>query len=139
MIYAIREHSICAGHRVVNQGGFCESLHGHEYKFEFFCSSADLNDIGMVLDFGEIKKRLCQWLEDNWDHRFIVWDEDPWRERLAEIDPRVVWVPFNPTAENIAQYMVLDIGPKVLAGTGVVLSACRVHETSKCAAFFELD
>ncbi len=139
MIYAIREHSICAGHRVVNQGGHCEQLHGHEYKFELFCAAEKLNDIGMVLDFGEIKKRLCQWLEDRWDHRFLVWNQDPWRDSLIKIDPKVVVVPFNPTAENIAEHMVEVVGPEALYGTGVVLVGCRVNETSKCSAFYELD
>jgi len=139
MIHAIREHCICAGHRVVNQGGACERLHGHEYKFELYCTASELNRIGMILDFGEIKKRLCQWLEDSWDHRMLLWEADPWGPEIAKIDPSVVFVPFNPTAEKIAEHMVEVVGPEVLKGTGVILAGCRVNETSKCAAFYELD
>jgi 6-pyruvoyltetrahydropterin/6-carboxytetrahydropterin synthase len=140
MVFATRKHNICAGHRVYNQGGSCEHLHGHEYKFEFTCASANgLNDIGMVIDFGEIKRRLCQWLEENWDHRFLIWDEDPWREALAQIDKTVVWVPFNPTAEQIAEHLVEVIGPQVFHGTGVDLVACIVHETEKCSAEYHRE
>lgn len=136
MITITREHTICAGHRVFGQGGHCENLHGHQYKFFLTCTANELNDIGMILDFGEIKNRLCRWLDENWDHRFLIWDDDPWRESLARIDPKVVWVPFNPTAENIAQYLVTEIGPAVLEGSGVVLCACRVNETDKCSATY---
>lgn len=132
-----REHEICAGHRVVNQGGKCEHLHGHGYVFTFHCVGA-LNDIGMVIDFGVIKSKLSQWLEDNWDHRMLIWEEDPFLPALQQVDPTVVSVPFNPTAENMGIYLVNKIGPIQLEGTGVVLSAVNVQETRKCSAMVEL-
>jgi 6-pyruvoyltetrahydropterin/6-carboxytetrahydropterin synthase len=90
------------------------------------------------MDFSEIGRRLCNWLEDNWDHRFLVWDSDPWRIPISKIDAATVWVPFNPTAENMAEYLVTQIGPAVLEGTGVNLVKCCVEETRKCSATFEL-
>jgi len=137
-----REHSICAGHRVVGQHdnlgkpGPCQSLHGHEYKFELFCHADELDEIGMIIDFSEIKRRMCSWLDAEWDHRMLIWDQDPWQKQLTQIDPRVVIVPFNPTAENIAQYLVDTIGPEVFKGSGVVLSGVTVHETAKCSATY---
>lgn len=91
------------------------------------------------MDFSEIGRRLCNWLEDNWDHRFLVWDADPWRSSLTKLDAATVWVPFNPTAENMAEYLVKVIGPDVLEGTGVKLVKCCVEETRKCSATFETD
>ena len=134
MIHAIRYHDISAGHRVVGQGGACEHLHGHNYRIHFTCGADDLNDIGMVIDFSEIKKRLCHWLEDNWDHRMLIWIEDPWLYPIRDIDGTVVEVPFNPTAENMAKHLVTKVGPRVLEGTGVVLIDCIVEETRKCSA-----
>lgn len=47
-------------------------------------------------------------------------------------------MPFNPTAENIAEYLVTVVGPEQLRGTGVKLIRCDVEETRKCTATFTL-
>ena len=140
MMSITRDHEICAGHRVVGQGGKCERLHGHAYKFEFTCEGeeGELDEVGRVLDFGSVKALLCNWVEENWDHRTLLWSEDPWLPQLTIQPFGVVVVPFNPTAENMARFLVEEIGPAVLRGTGVILTACVVHETSKCRARYEL-
>jgi 6-pyruvoyltetrahydropterin/6-carboxytetrahydropterin synthase len=78
------------------------------------------------------------WLEDNWDHKTLIWENDPWAKVLPGIDPTIVIVPFNPTAENIAQHLVEVIGPQQLAGTGIKLVHCDVEETRKCSASFHV-
>lgn len=142
MITAERYHDISVGHRVFGQGGKCEHLHGHNYRITFVVQgeAQDVDDVGRVLDFSAIKDKLCMWLEENWDHKFLVWDEDPWRVDLLALDPvGTVWVPFNPTAENMAEYLCLIVGPSRLAGTGCKLISVRVEETRKCSAAYLLD
>jgi 6-pyruvoyltetrahydropterin/6-carboxytetrahydropterin synthase len=140
MITATRYHEIDCGHRVVGQGGRCEHLHGHRYTIHFTCEADELNAIGMVIDFGVMKARLCQWLEDHWDHRLLLWEEDPFRPAIEAVSPEsVVVVPFNPTAENLAEHLLTVVGPAQLAGTGVALIRCTVEETRKCSATAELD
>lgn len=131
-----RYHDICAGHRVHGHEGKCRHLHGHNYRITFTCESDDLDDIGRVIDFSEMKAKLCMWLEDEWDHKMLIWEQDPLAEVLPNIDPTVVIVPFNPTAENIAQHLVEVVGPTQLAGTGIKLVHCDVEETRKCSASF---
>lgn len=131
-----RYHDICAGHRVHGHEGKCRHLHGHNYRITFTCESDDLDNIGRVIDFSEMKARLCMWLEDEWDHKMLIWEQDPLAEVLPNIDPTVVIVPFNPTAENIAQHLVEVVGPTQLAGTGIKLVHCDVEETRKCSASF---
>lgn len=153
-----RHHDICAGHRVHGHESKCAHLHGHNYRFTFVCinegqalqkklfeigttnyNPKQLDDIGRVIDFSVVKERLCEWLEDNWDHKFLVWNLDPMMNTLKALDPNgVVGVSFNPTAENMAEYMVQVIAPTQLQGTGVVLESCKVQETYKCAATFTL-
>lgn len=133
-----RMHSICAGHRVVGQGGHCENLHGHEYVFHLTCTAPELDSVGRIIDFGDVKILLCSWLENTWDHRFLVWDKDPWRDALTAIDPTVWQCPFNPTVENLAEYMITVVGPQQLQGTGVVLTGCIIEETRKCSASYSL-
>lgn len=133
---AKRYHDISCGHRVFQHESKCAHLHGHNYRVHFTCEAETLDNIGRVIDFSDMKSRLCMWLEDNWDHKTLIWENDPWAKVLPEIDPTIVIVPFNPTAENIAQHLVEVIGPQQLAGTGIKLVHCDVEETRKCSASF---
>ena len=157
MILASRYHDISCGHRVVGHENKCRHLHGHNYRIIFNCASLGnkkLDSVGRVIDFGVIKERLCQWLEDNWDHKFLMWEKDPLVPNLQAIhemmDPTTksylndfadsfVYVPFNPTAENMAIYLVEVVGPQQLEGTGCGLMTCSVRETAKCGASYMED
>lgn len=134
-ITAVREHEICAGHRVVGHEGKCQNLHGHAYVIRFHCQAEGLDELGRVIDFSVIKSHLCMWLEDNWDHRFLIWRDDPLLDDLRKVSPgSLAVVPFNPTAENIAEHLLRRIGPVKFDGTGVRLVRVDVEETRKCMA-----
>jgi 6-pyruvoyltetrahydropterin/6-carboxytetrahydropterin synthase len=136
-ITAERYHDISCGHRVYGHENKCANLHGHNYRFFFEVEPEDsLDNIGRVVDFSVIKSTLCEWLEENFDHKMLIWGNDPILESLLKIDPTVVAVPFNPTAENIAKYLVDIVAPAVLNGTGCRLIKCRVEETRKCSATY---
>lgn len=160
----IRTHEICAGHRVVGHESKCRHLHGHNYVFHFHVEPTmqdqvddnELDLIGRVIDFSVVKSTLCQWLEDNWDHKFLHWEKDPlikaltlvkeeyivdhhddvgraaYKSDVNDLANSLVQLPFNPTAENLAQYMVEVIGPQLLDPYGVELVDCVIEETSKC-------
>lgn len=131
---ASRVHDFSYGHRVHGHESKCAHLHGHNGRVTFTVQ-AGLDSIGRVMDFSVIKSLLCQWLEDTWDHKFLVWQEDPLANALISMDPLgVVRTPFNPTAENMAQYLLEVIGPQQLSGTGVELVRVTVEETRKCSA-----
>lgn len=122
---------------MVGHEGKCRHLHGHNYRFHFEVGAPSTNHLGMVVDFSIIKSKLCQWLEDEWDHRFLVWEEDPLKDQIKSVDSSTVVVPFNPTAENIARHMVETVGPSVFDGS-VWLVSCRVDETRKCSATYSI-
>ena len=177
----IRSHEICAGHRVVGHESKCRHLHGHNYKFHFKVAPketvkevpiemngglvnvevkerAKLDSVGRVIDFSVVKTTLCQWLENNWDHKFLHWENDSVINSLIVVastefarennlvtnedyNPFVdslVALPFNPTAENLAAYMVEVIGPQLLDEHGVQLVECTIEETSKCHVNYSL-
>ena len=138
MITATRYHDFSCGHRVFGHESKCAHLHGHNYRVHFTVAaendSAPVDALGRVMDFSVINSRLCQWLEMFWDHRFLVWSGDPWSPHLVDIDPEVVIVPFNPTAENMAKNLLEVVGPQQLSGTGVFLAKVVVEETRKCSA-----
>lgn len=134
MITASRYHDISCGHRVVGHEGKCALLHGHNYRIHFTCKAAHLDSVGRIIDFSVIKSTLCEWLEENWDHRFLAWDQDPLMYQMhVGKEHGIVWVPFNPTAENMASHLLKVIGPSILPGA-VRLISVVVEETRKCSA-----
>jgi 6-pyruvoyltetrahydropterin/6-carboxytetrahydropterin synthase len=136
-ITATRYHDFSYGHRVYGHESVCSHLHGHNGRVTFTVEGT-LDSVGRVMDFSVIKSKLAMWVEDNWDHRFLVSEEDNWAKWLRDIDPHVVTVPFNPTAENMASYLVETVGPEQLKGTGVTLISVKFEETRKCSATFSL-
>lgn len=160
----IRTHEICCGHRVVGHESRCRMLHGHNYKFHFKVAPKPidgasvkgdpLDQVGRVIDFSVVKSTLCQWLEDNWDHKFLHWEKDNLIKGILELIEventkpalvrsvgvagrehflgSMVALPFNPTAENLAAHMVNVVGPMLLDPYGVELVSCTIEETSKC-------
>ena len=138
-ITAERYHDISSGHRVVGHENKCRFLHGHNYRIHFTIGALELDHIGRVLDFSVIKERLAEWLEENWDHKFLVWEHDDLLPDLRKLsEESLCVVPFNPTAENMAKYLVELVAPDRLAGTKCVLLKCRIEETRKCSATYEL-
>jgi 6-pyruvoyltetrahydropterin/6-carboxytetrahydropterin synthase len=134
-----RIHHFSAGHRIMGHKGKCQHLHGHNYEVRLQVWADKLDELGMVADFGLIKTLLCNWIDDHWDHRFLMFWNDTAATRLAELDPDgVVFVGFNPTAENMAKHLLVVVAPKVLYGTGLTLRACTIQETPSCSATAKL-
>lgn len=150
-----RIHDFSYGHRVHNHESKCAHLHGHNGRAVFEVTAPALDFVGRIIDFSVVKEKLCEWLEVHWDHKFLAWDEDPLINRVLSLcndacyslhsqevtnmlHESVVWVPFNPTAENMAKFLVEVVGPRVFQGTGVVLVSCRIEETRKCSATYTL-
>ena len=140
-ITATRYHDFSCGHRVVGHEGKCALLHGHNYRVHFECSAKELDSVGRVLDFSAIKGALCLWIEENWDHKFLAWNQDEDLRLLAEqlslAKASIVWVPFNPTAENIAEHLLQVVGPCELP-RNILLRKVIVEETRKCLATAEV-
>lgn len=142
MITATRYHDFSCGHRVVGHEGQCALLHGHNYRVHFTVAAPALDAVGRVLDFSVIKD-LAIWIEVNWDHRFLAWEKDDALRAAAGIvniiHDSVVWVPFNPTAENIGAHLLTVVGPDVLECTAAKLIKVIVEETRKCSAEVTCD
>ena len=141
MITASREHTISCGHRVVGHESKCRYLHGHNYTVITTISCPQLDEVGRVLDFGVMKALFAEWLEMNWDHKMLLWTQDSLLSvpalRNAESDWGIVRVPFNPTAEHMARYLLDNVFPQLLAQdnhSDIHLSRVRVVETPKCWA-----
>jgi len=79
-----------SAHNLRGYTGKCEALHGHNWHVELGVSSEDLDSMGMVADFTQLKDALNRVLA-LLDHRY-----------LNEME---YFKMINPTSENIARYI----------------------------------
>jgi 6-pyruvoyltetrahydropterin/6-carboxytetrahydropterin synthase len=110
---------------------------------EIYVTGTKVDKLGRIVDFAVINRLFKEWIDDNWDHGFILWDED--ERAIAAINSvppaRVYTIPYNPTAENIARYLLIEVGPQLLAqlhGYELELSKVVLWESEKSSATVEL-
>lgn len=137
-IKCVRRIQFCAGHRVHKHEGKCAHPHGHNYVAFFHARAAEgLDDIGRVIDFSVLKDRIGAWIDENWDHGFIYFHKDFYCREMFRANCQN-WknysLPFNPTAENMARYLVEHVCPIVMEGTGVDVTKVVIWETENCYA-----
>lgn len=132
-----KEHHICVGHRLqgLYPGHPCGRLHGHNYRIRIEIEHPELDAAGFVLDYGELRL-VWQWLDQHWDHRTLLYREDPLLPVLARHAPDdVVVTDFNPTAENMAAFLHEVTGRLLPLPEGAVISV-YVSETPKTDACY---
>ena len=97
-----------AGHRLSKHNGGCKHLHGHSYRAEVTIESNTLNTDEMVIDFSIIKKPIRNWIDENWDHSFLLNDRDEFFYFLNQLDGNALYLFDNkdPTAEVIAEELL---------------------------------
>jgi len=136
----VRSLRFCAGHRLLGHEGRCAFLHGHNYRVEVeveaVAGGTEVDDVGRVVDFSLIKRRLLGWLDEHWDHTFILWKEDVTAlAAVKQAEPtKYFLLPWNPTAENMARYLLEVVAPHVLEDLGVVARRVAVWETEESCA-----
>ncbi len=112
-----------AAHRLANFYGKCEALHGHNWKVEVCLTGDRLDEAGLVMDFGVVKARTKEILEEI-DHKFL--NELP------------AFQSMNPSSENLARYLAERLAA-VLNREGVRLSRVSVWESDTSCATFIAD
>ena len=118
------EEKFAAGHALRNYKGKCENVHGHNYKVKIILRGAELDDIGLLVDFAEMKKVLRKAI-GYLDHQFI-----------NDLPPFDI---VNPSAENIAKYFCEEMQKGMDEGMGKVpvsIHAVKVWETDTAVATY---
>jgi 6-pyruvoyltetrahydropterin/6-carboxytetrahydropterin synthase len=109
-----------AAHQLPNTGGRCERLHGHNWRVEVQLAAEELNELGMVLDFHDVREAV-QGVLDELDHTFLN-DLPAFQRNL-------------PTAENLARYIYSGLNGR-LPAPRVRLTRVRVWESERTAASY---
>jgi 6-pyruvoyltetrahydropterin/6-carboxytetrahydropterin synthase len=108
-----------AAHCLPDYPGKCSRLHGHNWKVEVTVNGRELDHIGMLVDFRELKKEVSRVI-DTLDHYYLN-EIEAFREA-------------NPTAENIAKYIYTELSHGFSTGRGVGIKAVKVWESSHSSA-----
>ena len=132
----MRRIKFCAGHRLHRHGGKCEFFHGHNYVADFYITNHEVDSVGRVIDFADLKARFKGWLDEHWDHGFILNEDDHnGISAIKMVDPCKYFVlPYNPTAENMARYLLDVVCPGLLADTDVEATRVVIWETEEAFA-----
>jgi len=108
------EHTFAAGHALRNYRGKCENVHGHNYRVRVLVRGEQLDKVGMLADFTELK-RLLRAVSEPMDHVFLN-DMPPFNE-------------LNPTAENMAWYICEKLRESLKVENTVEIAEVTVWET----------
>jgi len=111
-----------------------DCIHGHSYLCEVFFKSKDLDETGMVIDFGLVKKIIGNYM-NQWDHALAL--SEPLynaymdNEAFRNNNKKVIKTMYNPTAEEMSRDIYNYI-KKVLKAHAphVSLKSVRLHETT---------
>lgn len=122
------------GHRLLNHNGKCRYLHGHNGMVEVDIDSAELDSMGMVVDFGDVNAVVKAWIDNNLDHKMLLCEADPVLEPLLAAGEPIYQMKENPTAENIARLIY-----RAAREQGMAVSEVRVWETSTSRASYRDD
>ena len=137
----MRRIKFCAGHRLHQHGGKCEFFHGHNYVADFYVTGDEVDSVGRVIDFADLKKMFKGWLDEHWDHGFLLFEGDANGIAAAKmVEPCKYFVlPYNPTAESMARYLLEVVCPELLAGGRVQATKVVIWETDEAFAEASLD
>lgn len=92
------------GHRLMPPyEGKCTNVHGEAGTLILIFEGNELDENGMLLDFGKVKKVIQDLVVEKLDHAYIYKAGDEVGKFLKKMDLKVVEMNCNPTAENIAE------------------------------------
>lgn len=116
------ETQFSSAHQLRGYKGKCEALHGHNWRVQVTISSEKLDDIGMVLDFHELKKIVNEAVAAL-DHAY-----------LNDIFP---FTEINPSSENIAKWIHESIRKKIQKNNCNIAAVTVWENETSSATYYE--
>ena len=141
-----KQFSFETGHALYGYDGKCKNVHGHSYKLAVTVIGDPITDetnvkLGMVIDFGDLKKIVKQEIVDKFDHATVFNRNTPHVELAEELQKRahnVILVDYQPTSENMIQDFAAKIQKRL--PEHIKLFSLRLQETeTSYAEWFASD
>jgi 6-pyruvoyltetrahydropterin/6-carboxytetrahydropterin synthase len=115
------EETFAAGHALRNYRGKCENVHGHNYRCQVTVEGEELDEIGLLVDFVELK-RVVHAVLDRMDHQ--------WLNDFPPFDK------INPSAENMAKHIYDEVSSGLGTRPGVRIGQVKLWETDTSSAIY---
>jgi len=111
-----KEFKFEMAHALKGYDGPCRNIHGHSYELKVTVAGNPVTDennpkLGMVMDFGDLKKIVRQTIVDVFDHSLVLYDKMPGDlvSALKRNFEKVILLPYQPTSE----LMVSDFAERI--------------------------
>jgi 6-pyruvoyltetrahydropterin/6-carboxytetrahydropterin synthase len=114
------ETTFCSTHRLTRGGRPLEPIHGHDWRVEAVAAGEALDEVGIVIDFEELKK---------------VVGEVATRFHYKDMNEHPGLGGQSPSAEVVARYFFQEVR-KGLGAEGRHLRRVRVWEAPGCSAVY---
>ena len=124
MFEVMIERNFSSAHQLRGYRGKCENLHGHNYKIEIYARGPELNNVGLLVDFVELKDAADE-IVNFLDHKNI--------NELPPFDAEL-----NPSAENLARFILERVAARI-DDERVRVFKVRCFETPTSVATFQVD
>jgi 6-pyruvoyltetrahydropterin/6-carboxytetrahydropterin synthase len=144
-IRVTKEFHFEAAHALHGYDGACRDVHGHSYHLSVTVIGEPVQDgtspkLGMVLDFGDLKKLIRKTLVDPLDHALMLNASASSSLVKDPVPPfsNIILLDYQPTSENL----LLDFAGRLgeLLPRGLKLHSMRLRETvSSYAEWFAED
>jgi len=129
-----KEFKFEMAHALKGYDGPCRSIHGHSYELTITVKGVPVSHtasvkLGMVMDFGELKKIVRSCVIDEFDHALVLnrTSADDFLPMTAEAFSNTILVDYQPTSENL----LIDFAGRIkpLLPKGITLHSMRLRET----------
>ncbi len=120
MFKLIVKKEFSSAHILHGHPGNCKRMHGHNWLVEAEVQGDNTNEIGMVIDFKDIKNNLKE-IISMLDHQF-----------LNDLEP---FINENPTAENISKYIYKELSNNINTDN-IKVSKIKLWETNNSAVTY---
>lgn len=138
--YITRKGSFDSGHRVMNERMKCFNIHGHTYLYELEFEFNEMEEIGYAIDFKEIKRVGCQFIDDYFDHGMILNPQDSLLIQTTKDYSSKYWLMSlngtegycNPSVENIAKELFLAMSLLFKEYDNLRINKITLWETPNC-------
>ena len=134
-IRVTKEFTFEMAHALWNYDGPCKNVHGHSYRLYVTLIGEPIDDrantkLGMVIDFGDLKKLVNREIIARFDHTVVVSGEveNNRLDALNNMFGNVMVVDYQPTCERLIEDIAMRIKPHL--PKGVKLHNLKLYETA---------
>lgn len=135
-----KEFNFETGHALYGYDGKCRNVHGHSYHLSVTIIGTPITEpghikLGMVMDFGDLKKIVNEEVVDLFDHATVFNKNSPHIELARTLESqghRVILADYQPTSEN----MVIDFAGRISRRlpANIQLHSLKLRETGTAYA-----